>query len=226
MPAQPNDLAQARSEAALLLRLDPTNLSPSDVLRCDLIASLRLVVDDASASVLDGRGPDLSRLIVATETLIRLLPQTTSEPADREGGPNDPRQIMWKTYLEARRRGALVGEGYDGLKLTVERLQAELAAFKSENEQLRAQLAGSVPLPPNVVPMRHATSEPSARAAAAPQPPKPTPPTPPSDEERARALAIANAPVPEHIRDTRPKGEAWRDHMSSAHYDRWANRNW
>jgi hypothetical protein len=35
-----DDLLKSRQEAALLLRLDPQNLSPSDALRCDLIATL------------------------------------------------------------------------------------------------------------------------------------------------------------------------------------------
>jgi hypothetical protein len=202
---QPNDLLKARTEAALLLRLDPSNLSPSDTLRCDLIASLRLVVDDASASVLDGRAPDLARLLTATESLIRLLPSEPPQPPSRR---EDPREHMLKTYLEMRRRGALAGEGLDGLKLTVERLKAELANKDARIAELEAQLAGSVPLPPNAVKLHDNPGRSSAAASAAP--PKPVPPQP-TDEERARALAIANAPVPQHIRDTRPPNEAWRN---------------
>jgi hypothetical protein len=62
-----------------------------------------------------------------------------------------PPKIMWQNYLEARRRGALHGEGLDGLKLTVERLQAERAAKDTRIGELEATLAGSVPLPPNAV---------------------------------------------------------------------------
>jgi hypothetical protein len=51
---------------------------------------------------------------------------------------------MWRTYLEARRRGALAGQGYDGLKLTVERLQAELASKDARIAELEALLAGSL----------------------------------------------------------------------------------
>lgn len=161
--------------------------------------------------ILDGRGPDLSRLIVATETLIRLLPQTTSEPVDRrEGGSNDPRQIMWQTYLGMRQRGELAGDenSFDFQRRRRLELEAEVAALKGEIEQLKVQLAGSVPLPPNAVKLRNDNPSPPAAVPAAP--PKPVP-TPPTDEERARALAIANAPVPQHIRDTRPPNEAWRN---------------
>ena len=131
---QPNDLLKARVEAALLLRLDPENLSAADVLRCDLIASLRLVVDDASTSVLDGRAPDLARLLTATESLIKLLPTEPPKPASSRP---DPREAMWKTYLEMRRRGEiadqLAGPKYSlpAAQRRIGELEAELAALKA-----------------------------------------------------------------------------------------------
>jgi hypothetical protein len=125
---QPSDLLKARTEAALLLRLDPSNLSPSDALRCDLIASLRLVVDDASTSVLDGRAPDLARLLTATESLIRLLP---SEPPKTESAEHDPREIMWRTYLEMRRRGELA-ESFLSPQQRLEAARAKVAAIEAE----------------------------------------------------------------------------------------------
>jgi hypothetical protein len=198
MPAQPNDLAQARTEAALLLRLDPSNLSPSDVLRCDLIASLRLVVDDASATVLNGRGPDLSRLIVATETLIRLLPQATSEPVDRrEGGPNDPREHMWRTYLGMRRRGELDETSYDGQRHRIAELEAKVA----ELEAAPAAPATAVPpAPPAPVGGNVVRLSPPAPAGA------PAPAAPPS-----KPFVNGLSDVPQHVRDTRPPNEAWRN---------------
>jgi hypothetical protein len=126
-----------------------------------------------------------------------------------------------------RARGAAAFQGYDGLVLKVKALEAELASKDARIAELEATPTLAGPLPDNVVALPNATAgKQNAPAGPAPQPPKPVPSQPPTDEERARALAIANAAVPEHIRDTRPKGEAWRDHMSSAHYDRWANRNW
>jgi hypothetical protein len=204
--------AQAKREAASLLGVDADNLSPADTLRCDLISTLRLVIDDAGATVLNGSSTDLGRLITATESLIALLPnRELPKPAPRADDPNDPRKIMFETYMAMRRRGELAEptSTYEGMKAEVERLRGELAAFKSENEQLRVQLAGSVPLPPNVVPMRHATSEPSARAAAAPQPPKPAPAAPATG-----GLLTDNVDEP------------WRPFVSGgAHYDRWGNHN-
>jgi hypothetical protein len=215
-----DDRLQARREAATLLGVDVDHLSAADGLRVDMVSSLRLVIDAEQAAILAGGQADLGKLNVAVQSLIAMLPAGELPAPPVSDGPS-PQEVMWQTYKQMRDRGALVGEGYDGLKCTVERL-------KTENEQLKAQLAGAPApdeaelesLPNNVVKL----SPPASAAPAAP--PKSVPPTPPTDEERARALAIANAPVPEHIRDTRPKGEAWRDHMSSAHYDRWANRNW
>jgi hypothetical protein len=191
---QPNDLLRSRTEAALLLRLDPSNLSPSDSLRCDLIASLRLVVDDASTSVLDGRAPDLARLLTATESLIRLLPSEPPKPASTR---DDPRQHMWRTYLEMRRRGADVGQGYDGLVLKVKALEAEIEALKAAGAPAPDGSTGV--LPPNVVPLR--TTD---RSVASPSPPA-APAAPPS-----KPFVNGLSDVPQHVRDTRPQNEAWR----------------
>jgi hypothetical protein len=74
-----SDLARARAEAATLLRLDPQHLSPTDTLKCDIVASLRLVIDSAQADVLDGSSADLGKLLVAVETLTKLLPAVGAE---------------------------------------------------------------------------------------------------------------------------------------------------
>jgi hypothetical protein len=174
MTERSDDLQRSRQEAALLLRLDPQNLSPSDALRCDLVATLRLSIDSAQADALEGRAADLGRLIVATESLVKLLPSEPPQPATTR---DDPREYMLKTYLEMRRRGALHGEGLDGLKLTVEKLQAELAAKDARIGDLEAALAGSVPLPPNAVKLHN--DNPVRLSATAPAaPPQPAPPPP------------------------------------------------
>jgi hypothetical protein len=121
-----DDLQRSRHEAALLLRLDPQNLSPSDALRCDLVATLRLSIDSAQADALEGRAADLGRLIVATESLVKLLPSEPKQPLSRGPGP---REIMLETYKAMRARGAAFGQGYDGLKLENERLKARVASW-------------------------------------------------------------------------------------------------
>jgi hypothetical protein len=175
---QPSDLLKARTEAALLLRLDPSNLSPSDALRCDLIASLRLVVDDASATVLDGRAPDLARLLTATESLIRLLP---SEPPKAESSHADPRTVMWETYLAMRRRGELADsyrspqQRLEAARAKVAEIEAELAALAPPPDEPSApgdDSKTSPNHPSNVVPLsRPPTERTSERSDVSPSPP-------------------------------------------------------
>jgi hypothetical protein len=124
-----DDLLKSRQEAALLLRLDPSNLSPSDALRCDLIATLRLSIDSAQADALEGRAADLGRLIVATESLVKLLPSDPPKPEASQR--DDPRVVLWNIIKEGRDRAALGFEGYDGKCKQIEALQAEVAALKA-----------------------------------------------------------------------------------------------
>jgi len=149
-----DDRTQARKEAAELLGVDVERLSPADALRCDMIASLRLVIDAEQSAVLSGNQADLGKLNTAVTSLIALLPNR--ELPAQEANEPDPRTIMWQTYLGMRRRGALAGEGLDGLKLTVERLQAENAALKAQLAGLPAPAATAepAPAPDNVVPLR------------------------------------------------------------------------
>ena len=202
--AEQHDLLKARRESAALLGLgDVERLSPADTLRCDLISTLRLAIDGEQATVLDGGAADLAKLITATENLIRLLPnRELPEPAPAEGGPNDPRTIMWENYKRQRDRGALHGEGYDGLVLKVKALEAELAIKDARIAELEATLAGSVPLPPNAVKLR---DNGRACAAAPAAPPKPELPPP----------AAASAPVLGElvmVVDASPQ-EPWRDYI-------------
>src|ERR1700732_2014291 len=126
--------------SALLLRLDPQNLSPSDALRCDLISTLRLSIDSAQADALEGRAADLGRLIVATESLVKLLP---SDPPKPESQRDDPRVVLWNIIKEGRDRAALGFEGYDGKVKQVEALQGEVAALKAQ--LMGAGLAPALP---------------------------------------------------------------------------------
>jgi hypothetical protein len=108
------------------------------------------------------------------QSLIALLPgKSLPEPSPVEGGPNDPRTIMWENYKQMRDRGALVGEGYDGKVRRIAELEAEIAELKA---QLAERAAASVPPPAgdNVVPLRQSC----ASTGASPPPPKPTPPAP------------------------------------------------
>jgi hypothetical protein len=169
-----NDVLKARAEAAELLGLgdNPERLCASDRLRVDLVVTLRAAIDHAAQSLVDGDGgsADLGRLISATESLIKLLPnRELPKPASSRV---DPREIMLRTYLTMRERGALAGEGYDGLQRENERLSAEVAALKAAASPVEhsdiPMVVERVPAPAggNVVPLPR--SNPPA-APAAPQ---------------------------------------------------------
>jgi hypothetical protein len=97
-----------------------------------------LVIDDAGATVLNGSSTDLGRLITATESLIALLPnRELPKPAPRADDPNDPRKIMWETYLGMRRRGEIADEiagpkySHNAALRRIAELEAALAAMSS-----------------------------------------------------------------------------------------------
>jgi hypothetical protein len=129
-----DDLLKGRRESASLIGVDADNLSPADTLRCDLISTLRLVIDDAGASILSGGSTDLGRLITATESLIKLLPgRELPKPAPPADDPNDPRKIMLATYMSMRRRGEIAGPEYsrDAALKRIAELEAKIAAMSS-----------------------------------------------------------------------------------------------
>jgi hypothetical protein len=168
-----DDLLRSRQEAALLLRLDPSNLSASDALRCDLIATLRLSIDSAQADALDGRAADLGRLIVATESLVKLLPSEPPQPVNRI----DPRKIMLETYLGMRRRGEIAGPEYsrDAALKRIAELEAEVAALKAAGAPAPEEPSATPPAAShassNVVPLPRSASTGAPGAPAAPAPP-------------------------------------------------------
>jgi hypothetical protein len=223
-----DDLLRSRQEAALLLRLDPSNLSPSDALRCDLIATLRLSIDSAQADALEGRAADLGRLIVATESLVKLLP---SEPPKPEANRPDPRVVLWNIIKEGRDRLAEGYEGYDGKCRQIEALQGEVAALKAQ--LVGAGLAPALPVVPNSTAITPPLSDivpPSERAecdagpiAGPDDPPRRSPPV---IEARPNPPA-APAAAPQNWDDT-AGGRAWRAWHDAGGYgggDRWSNRN-
>jgi hypothetical protein len=205
-----DDLLRSREEAALLLRLDPSNLSPSDALRCDLIATLRLSIDSAQADALEGRAADLGRLIVATESLVKLLP---SDPPKPESQREDPRVVLWRIIKEGRDRLAEGYEGYDGKVRQVEALQGEVAALKAQ--LVGAGLAPALPdstviTPTEVVPPGEIGE---CYAGMRPGPDDPKPPV------TIEGKAARAAPPP------RPAWEDWLDAGAGVGpgHDRWAD---
>jgi hypothetical protein len=200
-----DDRAQARREAATLLGVDIEHLSAADGLRVDMISALRLVIDSEQATVLSGGSADLGKLNVAVQSLIALLPgHALPEPASNR---IDPREIMLRTYKQMRERGAQFGLGYDGLKLTVERLQAELASKDARIAELEATLAGSVPLPPNAVKLRNDNPRIGETSP-------PINPSPPASAAPAPAAAPSDASAAQPSRYYLGEPEPWREFIA------------
>jgi hypothetical protein len=131
-----NDLKASRREAAELLGIvDLACMCPADRLRVDLVCTLRRVIDAAGETVLEGGAVDISRLVNVVEQLTKLLPARQLEsPPTRD----DPREVMFKIYMEMRERGEVPPEGH--FRHRINELEAEVAALK----------AGSAPALPDV----------------------------------------------------------------------------
>jgi hypothetical protein len=224
-----DDLLRSRQEAALLLRLDPSNLSPSDALRCDLVATLRLSIDSAQADALEGRAADLGRLIVATESLVKLLPSDPPKPEASQR--DDPRVVLWNIIKEGRDRAALGFEGYDGKCRQVEALQAEIVRLKAGcGLPPSGTISPTAALPDVIDPPTSDIVPPCERAEcdaghrAGPDDP---PRRPPPVIENLPAASAA-PPSRQPVWDETPGGKAWRawhDAGGNAGFDRWGNHN-
>jgi hypothetical protein len=205
--AEPHDLLKARRESAALLGLgDVERLSPADTLRCDLISTLRLAIDGEQATVLDGGAADLAKLITATENLIRLLPgHELPEPKPADGGPNDPRTIMWETYISMRRRGELAASQMHP--------QQRLEAARAKVAEIEAELAALAPLPDEPLSTPPAPTAPAGNVVPLREPPSSEPPLPKSAPAARRGILTDDEPEP------------WRPFVTGgAHYDRWSDR--
>ena len=166
-----DDRTQARREAATLLGVDIDHLSAADGLRVDMVSALRLVIDSEQASILSGGSADLGKLNVAVQSLIALLPNR--ELPESAASRADPRAHMWAVYSEMRRRGADVGQGYDGLKLENERLKAKIAELEAAGVpapgESGASTSTNVEVGGNVVPLSRPPHPPAAPPKPAPQ---------------------------------------------------------
>ena len=136
-----NDLEQARREAAEMLGLDPDKLSPGARLRCELVASLRAVVDDELGKVTSSRSSDLGKLIIAIETLSKYLADAKPQ-AEAEDPRDDPHARLmaiidnWIANNEAEkaeRAAERAAQGLDALPDTLEAAHAEIERLRVGN---------------------------------------------------------------------------------------------
>lgn len=202
--SMPAIYAKARSETAELFGFDPNNLTAEQSMRVDVVCALRIGIDDMQGKIVRGESVDVTKLLSASEALAKLLPASVlaEPPPEPESPDEDPREIMWRTYKEMRHRGALVGEGLDGAKLTIERL-------KAENTALKAQLAGAAP--DVAVPAPAAPAPAGGNVVPLPRPSSPPPP----------------APAAPQSWDETDGGRAWHAWVDAGGpgFDRWGNHN-
>jgi hypothetical protein len=135
-----DDLARARAESAGLLRLDPENLSPADALKCDLVSTLRSVIDDEQAKSHASNGADLGKLIVAVDALTKLLPASpVPVPPLLDYDPKEKLKQIVENMRAAQEAERLErGLPADPMEAEVEMLRARVAELEAMVERLTA----------------------------------------------------------------------------------------
>jgi hypothetical protein len=220
--------SKARGDVAAMLGFDLDDLAPEQALRIDVASALRVLLDNQSGRLVRGESLDARELLMASEALSRLLPPER-EPA--AGPREDPRQVMFRIYMEMRERGEVPPEGH---------YRHRIAELEAENERLRAGL--------HAPGLERASGAPSAFAGSSAVPREaaidPTEVVPPGewrgvppmrglDDPPKIASAIidakANPPAAPRNWDDSPNGRAWNEWRAAAAggggSDPWSNRN-
>jgi hypothetical protein len=218
---QTEEYLAARRESCRLLGLNADDLTPHEMIRADLATVLRLWLDSSQSALLAGGSADPVKLLSVVEALTKLVPET-----EHKSRGEDPREIMWQTYLGMRRRGELADpmSTFEGARAEVERLRAKVAELEagaavpeepsapgsetSPNhatlDMSRARDFTAAPAPGgNVVPLPRATAGLSAQAT--PQPPKRVSPSPAAASAVLGDLVAAVDPSPQ---------EPWREFIA------------
>jgi hypothetical protein len=228
MSITPQVYAKARAEIIALFGWSSDSLSPDQSLRVDCACALRLALDDLQGRVVRGETIDIARMLSASEALSRLLPPSAlaSPPSEQR---EDPRQVMFKIYMEMRERGDLPPAGWHQCRIN--ELEAEIAALKAGSAPVlltkqssvvtevcskddREDLSTAIDPPTSdiVPPGERAECDTGPRAG-------------PDDQ----GVAVRNPPAakpPQNWDDT-AGGKAWQAWVDAggAHYDRWGNHN-
>jgi hypothetical protein len=224
--------AKARAETAKLLGYgdDIDGLTAAQSTRLDVASALRIVIDDQAAKLLRGESADVGKLLSTSEALAKILPPAVlATPPPDASHHQDPRQVMFKIYMEMRERGEVPPEGWyqhriNGLEAEVAALKAQLVgagltpalpdmAMQKGNRRDR----GDLPIDPTeVVP-------PSEYLGVLPMrgPDDPKPQSTTVIEAKANSPPAASAPA----KPSRPAWEDWLDAGAGVGpgYDRWAD---
>jgi hypothetical protein len=168
---------------------------------------------------------DARELLMASDALAKILPSLAEPPSEQH--LQDPREVMFKIYMEMRERGEVPPEGW--YQHRINGLEAEVAALKA---QLTA--GGLVPVPP----IKTRVDDKPTLASQGIDPTEVVPPSEwrgetyarrgPDDPPKRSSQVIegkANPPAA-----GAPAKPAWQDWLDSGGYggpgfDRWSNRN-
>jgi hypothetical protein len=141
---------QARRDAVTMCGFaDVAELTPAMALKVDLIASLRICIDNVSARLISGVDDrqDLGKLIGACEALTKLLPATSAS----DTAPPDPPSLEASAREKMQRLLDSVAAAREFEEAReVELLRIEVERLTAENTQLRAARSAAEPklLPP------------------------------------------------------------------------------
>jgi hypothetical protein len=156
-----------RVETAAMLNLDLTALSPTDGLRLDLTALLRLQLDSLQGLALAGQDVDMSRLSACVAMLQKMMP-TSLSPAIPE--PDFSGAAEQFARLIAQRASSLKARRDFLHEQEIERLHSQLAARDATIARLTAatpQVVADTP-PAALSPAAQTSSQPALHASSSP----------------------------------------------------------
>jgi hypothetical protein len=136
-----------RAETIELLGLDPDNLGTAASVKVDLVASLRLALDNFTAQQLAGEKIDTARLLSAAEALERLLPREAS--FNREVHESHSARTKLTALLD--QLGEVIesdkAERIENLEAEVEELKATISGKDAAILALGGTLSTAAPAP-------------------------------------------------------------------------------
>jgi hypothetical protein len=202
--------AALRANTAALLNYDIDNLSLQQSLKVDLAASLRLEIDRITAAQLKGESVDLRELVLATESLSRLVAPagtgTEAQQPDFEGAREKLSQFLddRAERLEQALRSSNPNVREAALQNLSPAVNEIIAELRAEIERLNEQLLALQPPAP-------VDQTPPPEQTISPPPPQPS--NQPSPTLRAE-------PPAHYLRRT-----SGFDVIPGGRYDRWSNRS-
>jgi hypothetical protein len=222
MSITPGVYSKARAETARLLGYgdDIDGLTPEQATRLDIACALRVLLDNQTGKLLRGESLDARELLMASDALAKILPSLAEPPSEQH--LQDPRETLFKIYMQMRERGEVPPEGWHQHRING--LEAEVATLRAQ--LMGAGLAPALPVVPNSTAITPPLSDivpPGERAECDHGPSVGL-----DDPPKRAPVTIEGKAVPPAA--GAPAKPAWQDWLDSGGYggpgfDRWSNRN-